>query len=76
MFPPSSTLLPIIFSGIIINASYLETGRAPEALILAEIWPKKPTGRRVVQWRKMLNPILFRMRSGRPTFRRPFADAG
>ena len=32
--------------------------------ILTEFWPKKPTGRRVAQWRKMLNAILFRMRSG------------
>jgi putative transposase len=32
--------------------------------ILAEFWPKKPTGRRVAQWREMLNAILFRMRSG------------
>ena len=32
--------------------------------ILQEFWPKKPTGRRVAQWRKMLNAILFRMRSG------------
>lgn len=32
--------------------------------ILKEFWPKKPTGRRVAQWRKMLNAILFRMRSG------------
>jgi transposase len=32
--------------------------------ILQEFWPKKPTGRRVARWRKMLNAILFRMRSG------------
>jgi putative transposase len=32
--------------------------------ILREFWPRKPTGRRVAQWRKMLNAILFRMRSG------------
>ena len=32
--------------------------------ILKEFWPKKPTGRRVAQWRKMLTAILFRMRSG------------
>ena len=32
--------------------------------ILQEFWPKKPTGRRHAQWRKMLNGILFRMRSG------------
>jgi putative transposase len=32
--------------------------------ILREFWPKKPTGRRVANWRKMLNGILFRMRSG------------
>ena len=27
-------------------------------------WPRTPTGRRVANWRKMLNGILFRMRSG------------
>jgi putative transposase len=32
--------------------------------ILKEFWPKKPTGRRVANWRKMLNAIIFRMRSG------------
>src|SRR5262245_57515306 len=32
--------------------------------ILQEFWPQKPTGRRVAHWRKMLNAILFRMRSG------------
>ena len=32
--------------------------------ILKEFWPKKPTGRRVAHWRKMLNAIIFRMRSG------------
>ena len=32
--------------------------------ILSEFWPQKPTGRRVANWRKMLNGILFRMRSG------------
>src|SRR3954447_226527 len=32
--------------------------------ILKEFWPRKPTGRRVAQWRKMLNGIIFRMRSG------------
>src|SRR3954451_25368589 len=32
--------------------------------ILKEFWPRKPTGRRVAQWRKMLNAILFGMRSG------------
>ena len=32
--------------------------------ILVEFWPTKPTGRRVANWRKMLNGILFRMRSG------------
>ena len=32
--------------------------------ILLEFWPKKPTGRRVANWRKMLNAIIFRMRSG------------
>jgi len=32
--------------------------------ILREYWPKKPTGRKVANWRKMLNGIIFRMRSG------------
>src|SRR3954467_13964156 len=32
--------------------------------LLKEFWPRKPTGRRVANWRKMLNAILFRMRSG------------
>lgn len=32
--------------------------------ILQEFWPRKLTGRRVANWRKMLNAILFRMRSG------------
>ena len=32
--------------------------------ILSEFWPKKPTGRKVANWRKMLNGIIFRMRSG------------
>src|SRR3954469_8635052 len=32
--------------------------------ILKEFWPKKATGRRVANWRKMLNGIIFRMRSG------------
>jgi transposase len=32
--------------------------------ILKEFWPKKLTGRRVANWRKKLNAILFRMRSG------------
>ena len=32
--------------------------------ILLEFWPKKPTGRRVANWRKMLNGIIFRFRSG------------
>ena len=32
--------------------------------ILVAFWPRKPTGRRVANWRKMLNGILFRMRSG------------
>ena len=32
--------------------------------ILREFWPKKPTGRKVANWRKMLNGIIFRMRSG------------
>jgi putative transposase len=32
--------------------------------ILREFWPKKPTGRRVADRRRILNGILFRMRSG------------
>ena len=32
--------------------------------ILTEFWPKKPTGRRVANWRTMLKAILFRLRSG------------
>ena len=32
--------------------------------IFSEFWPKKPTGRKVANWRKMLNGIIFRMRSG------------
>jgi transposase len=32
--------------------------------ILQEFWPKKPTGRRHALWRKMLDAIIFRMRSG------------
>ena len=32
--------------------------------ILKEFWPKKPTGRRVANWRKMINAIIFRFRSG------------
>ena len=32
--------------------------------ILLEFWPKKPTGRKVANWRKMLNAIIFQMRSG------------
>jgi putative transposase len=32
--------------------------------ILRAFWPIKPTGRRVANWRKMLNAIIFRMRSG------------
>src|SRR3981081_269579 len=32
--------------------------------ILREFWPKKPTGRRVANWRTMLNAIIFRMRTG------------
>lgn len=34
------------------------------APILSEFWPKKATGRPVAEWRKMLNAIIFRMRSG------------
>ena len=32
--------------------------------ILLEFWPKKPTGRKVANWRKMPNAIIFRMCSG------------
>jgi putative transposase len=32
--------------------------------ILREFWPGKATGRKVANWRKMLNGIIFRMRSG------------
>ncbi len=32
--------------------------------ILLEFWPKKPTGGKVANWRKMLNAMIFRMRSG------------
>jgi putative transposase len=32
--------------------------------ILREYWPRKPTGRKVANWRKMLNAIIFRLRSG------------
>jgi putative transposase len=32
--------------------------------ILLEFWPKKPTGRRVANWRLALNGIIFRMRTG------------
>jgi len=32
--------------------------------ILRDFWPQKPTGRRVANWRKMLNGIIFRMRTG------------
>src|SRR4051794_34057595 len=32
--------------------------------ILVEFWPRKPTGRHVANWRRMLNAIIFRMRSG------------
>jgi hypothetical protein len=28
--------------------------------ILLEFWPKKPTGRRVANWRLALNGIIFR----------------
>ena len=31
--------------------------------ILLEFWPKKPTGRKVANWRKMLNAIIFRLRA-------------
>lgn len=32
--------------------------------ILLEFWPKQPTGRKVANWRQVLNGIIFRMRSG------------
>jgi transposase len=32
--------------------------------ILLKFWPAKPTGRRVANWRLVLNGIIFRMRSG------------
>ena len=32
--------------------------------ILQEFWPAKPTGRRHADWRKAINGIIFRMRSG------------
>jgi transposase len=32
--------------------------------ILQEYWPKKATGRKTANWRKMVNGIIFRMRSG------------
>src|SRR4051794_9861934 len=32
--------------------------------ILLDFWPRKPTGRRVANWRTMINGIIFRMRSG------------
>lgn len=32
--------------------------------ILMEFWPRKKTGRPPAKWRKMLNGIIFRMRSG------------
>src|SRR5258707_1240781 len=32
--------------------------------ILKQFWPRKATGRKVPDWRKMLNGIIFRMRSG------------
>ncbi len=32
--------------------------------LLREFWPRKATGRHVANWRKALNGIIFRMRSG------------
>ena len=32
--------------------------------ILREYWPPKPTGRKVANWRAILNGIIFRMRTG------------
>lgn len=34
------------------------------APILRDFWPKKRTGRRVANWRRALNGIVFRLRSG------------
>jgi putative transposase len=32
--------------------------------VLQEFWPTKPTGRHHASWRKAINGIIFRMRSG------------
>lgn len=32
--------------------------------ILDEFWPRKPVGRRPANWRKILNGIIFRLRTG------------
>ena len=32
--------------------------------VLGEFWPRKATGRRTANWRKMVNAIIFRMRTG------------
>lgn len=32
--------------------------------VLLEFWPKKKTGRRTADWRRAVNGIIFRMRSG------------
>jgi transposase len=37
---------------------------AADEPILKEFWPRKATGRKVANWRKMLNGIISRLRSG------------
>jgi putative transposase len=32
--------------------------------VLEDFWPRKPTGRRHADWRRAINGIIFRMRSG------------
>ena len=32
--------------------------------ILLDFWPRKPTGRHAANWRRVLNGIIFRMRTG------------
>jgi len=45
-------------------------GEIPDALweriqpILEEFWPTKTTGRKHAEWRRCLNGIIFRMRTG------------
>jgi putative transposase len=44
--------------------------RIPDALwdrivpILRDFWPAKPTGRKVANWRRALDGVIFRMRTG------------